>query len=142
MSTAATSQGVRNVGFMLENFVRSTAGVEQAIGVSADGLLMSMAVAMARPSAEKLAATVTGMTTLAVGAGTLLNKGGLAQVITEYQNGYLVTSLITGRSALGVVTGAECDLGVVGYETTMLVQRIGAVLTPDLVTELKAAMLR
>jgi hypothetical protein len=37
-----------------------------------------------------------------------------------------------------VVASKNCDLGLVGYETTMLVERVGAVLTPELITELKA----
>ncbi len=37
-----------------------------------------------------------------------------------------------------MVTSRYCDLGLVGYETAMLVERVGAVLTPELITELKA----
>jgi uncharacterized protein len=131
------SPAAQNVSWMLDHFVRETAGVEQAIGVSSDGLLMAMSVRMPRGDADKLAASVSGLTTLATSAGGLLAKGGLAQVITEFAGGYLVASLINGRSCLGVVTAGDCDLGVVGYETAMLVERVGAILTPELITELK-----
>jgi uncharacterized protein len=132
------SPAAQNVSWMLDTFVRETAGVEQVIGVSSDGLLMAMSVQMERGDADKLGATVSGMTTLATSASRLLNKGGLTQVITEFASGYLVASLISGRACLGVVTARECDLGLVGYETTMLVERVGVVLTPELITELKA----
>jgi predicted regulator of Ras-like GTPase activity (Roadblock/LC7/MglB family) len=132
------SPAAQNVSWMLDHFVRETAGVEQVIGVSSDGLLMAMSVQMERGDADKLGATVSGMTTLATSASRLLKKGGLTQVITEFAEGYLVASLISGRACLGVVAGRECDLGLVGYETTMLVDRVGAVLTPELISELKA----
>lgn len=136
----ALSSAAQNVSWMLDHFVRETAGVEQAVGVSSDGLLMAMSVRMPRGDADKLAATVSGMTTLATSAGGLLAKGGLAQVITEFADGYLVASVISGRACLGVVTTRDCDLGVVGYETAMLVERVGAVLTPELITELKSSL--
>jgi predicted regulator of Ras-like GTPase activity (Roadblock/LC7/MglB family) len=132
------SSAAQNVSWMLDHFVRETAEVEQVIGVSADGLLMAMSVQMDRGDADKLGATVSGMTTLANSASRLLNKGSLTQVITEFAGGYLVTSLISGRACIGVVASKNCDLGLVGYETTMLVERVGAVLTPELITELKA----
>jgi predicted regulator of Ras-like GTPase activity (Roadblock/LC7/MglB family) len=139
-NAGALSSAAQNVSWMLDHFVRETAGVEQAVGVSSDGLLMAMSVRMPRGDADKLAATVSGMTTLATSAGSMLHKGGLAQVITEFAEGYLVASIISGRACLGVVTSRDCDLGVVGYETAMLVDRVGAVLTPELITELKSSL--
>ena len=136
----ALSPAAQNVSWMLDHFVRETAGVEQAIGVSSDGLLMAMSVRIPRADADKLAATVSGLTTLATSASGLLQKGGLAQVITEFAGGYLVASLISGRACLGVVTSRDCDLGLVGYETAMLVERVGSVLTPELITELKSSL--
>jgi uncharacterized protein len=136
--TAQLSPAAQNVSWMLDHFVRETAEVEQVIGVSSDGLLMAMSVQMDRGNADKLGATVSGLTTLATSASRLLNKGGLTQVIIEFAGGYLIASLISGRACLGVVTSKSCDLGLVGYETTMLVERVGAVLTPELITELKA----
>lgn len=134
------SADARNVSFMLGHFVREVPGVRQVIGVSSDGLLMTIASDMDRGDADKLAATVSGLTTLAVSAARLLEMGALSQVIAEYDEGYLVASLIRGRACLGVVTTPDCDLGVVGYEATMMVERIGEVLTPELITELKSSL--
>lgn len=134
------SRTAADVSFMLKHFVRDTPGVEQVIGVSSDGLLMALAATMPRGEADKMAATVSGMTTLAVSASRLLTKGALTQVITEFEGGYLVASLIRGRACIGVITSRDCDLGLVGYETTMLVERVGQVLTPELVTEMKSQL--
>lgn len=142
MTTRTLSAEARNVSFMLEKYLSDVPGVEQVIGVSSDGLLMAMASPMDRGEADKLGAVVSGVTILAVSAGKLLGKGALSQVITEFEGGYFVATLIKDRSCLGVVTTADCDLGQVGYEATMLVERIGEVLTPALITELKSALNR
>ena len=39
-----------------------------------------------------------------------------------------------------MVASKDCDLGLVGYEITMLVNRMGAQLTPVLVVELKTSL--
>jgi predicted regulator of Ras-like GTPase activity (Roadblock/LC7/MglB family) len=134
------SSGVRDVNWLLDNFVQHTTGVEQAVAVSSDGLLMAASATLVRADADKLAAMISGMTSLAFSASRLLVKGPLRQVITEFHTGYLLVSQISGGSCLGVITPADCDLGLVGYEATMLVQRIGALLTPELVIELKASL--
>ncbi len=134
------SRPAQDVNWLLDNFVANTAGVEQALGVSSDGLLMAISAHLQRAEADKLAAMISGLTSLAFSASRLLGKGALRQVITEFQSGFLMVSSISGGSCLGVITPADCDLGLVGYEATMLVQRIGALLTPELVIELKASL--
>ena len=135
------SSGVRDVNWLLDNFVHHTTGVEQAVAVSSDGLLMAASARLGRSEADKLAAMISGLTSLSLSASRLLGKGPLRQVITEFHHGYLLVSSISGGSCLGVVTPADCDLGLVGYEAIMLVQRMGALLTPELVVELKASLL-
>ncbi len=130
------------VGWLLDNFVAQTAGVEQAIGVSSDGLLMAISASLDRAAADRLSAVISGLTSLALNASRVLDKGPLRQVITEFGQGYLMVSAISDGSCLGVVTASDCDLGGVGYACTLLVQRIGVLLTPDLVAELKAGLAR
>jgi predicted regulator of Ras-like GTPase activity (Roadblock/LC7/MglB family) len=134
------SDGARNVSWLLDSFVAQTDGVEQAVGVSSDGLLMAISSPLGRAEADRLAATISGLTSLALGAARLLAKGSLRQVITEFGGGYLLVSAIGGGSCLGVITTSECDLGMVGYQGTLLVQRIGQLLTPELIVELKASL--
>jgi uncharacterized protein len=134
------SERVRDVNWLLDNFVAQTDGVEQAVGVSSDGLLMAVASPLGRADADRLAASISGMISLALGTARLLGKGPLRQTITEFGGGYLLTSAIGDGSCLGVVTSPQCDLGMVGYQSTMLVARIGQLLTPELITELKASL--
>ena len=61
-------------------------------------------------------------------------------MITEFGDGFLLVSAISGGSCLGVVASVDCDLGLVGYQSTVLVARIGPLLTPQLITSLKASL--
>ena len=36
---------------------------------------------------------------------------------------------------------AGCDIGLVGYQTNLLLEKIGALLTPALITQLRAQVL-
>jgi predicted regulator of Ras-like GTPase activity (Roadblock/LC7/MglB family) len=134
------SGAAQDVNWLLDNFVANTAGVEQALGVSSDGLLMAISAQLQRAEADKLAAMISGLTSLSLSASRLLSKGPLRQVITEFGHGYMMVSAISGGSCLGVITSASCDLGAVGYESIVLVQRIGPLLTPELITELKTSL--
>ena len=136
------SPAARNVNWLLDRFVVDTDGVERAAGVSSDGLLMAISPPLAPAEADKLAAMISGMTSLALSASRLLDKGALRQVIIELAGGFLLVSAVRDGSCLGVVTITGADLGLVGYETAMLAHRVGALLTPDLVTELKTNMTR
>ncbi len=135
--TTTTSNQARNVNWLMTRFVSDTMGVEQAIAVSSDGLLMAMSSNLDRASADKVAAIVTGMRSLSDGAARILGKGGVNQVLIEMRQAYLFVASISGGSSLGVVVSKDSDLGLVGYEITLLVQRVGGQLTPELITELK-----
>jgi predicted regulator of Ras-like GTPase activity (Roadblock/LC7/MglB family) len=132
MSTSA-----KNFNWLLSSFVESTIGVEEAIAVSSDGLLMAVSSNMDRAGADKLAAIVSGMRSLADGASRIMGKGALNHVIIEMNKGFLLVATISGGSSLGVTTSKSCDLGQIGYDMTLLIERVGGSLTPELVTELK-----
>jgi len=134
------SEKANNVNWLMANFVRSTPGVEQAMAVSSDGLLIALSSQLERASADKMAAIITGMRALAHSGANELAKGQVMQVLIEMANAYLFVSAISGGSTLGVVTARDCDLGLVGFEITLLVERVGAQLTPTLISELKNSL--
>ena len=140
MTNTAISQQAHNINWLLSSFSTQTDGVEQAIAVSSDGLLMAISSNLDRASADKIAAIVTGIRSLADGASRLLGKGHLHQVIIEMDASFLFVSAISGGATLGVVAARDCDLGLIGYETALLVQRVGGQLTPELIAELKTTL--
>ena len=139
---ASASADVRNFNWLLSNFVETTAGVTDAVAVSSDGLLMAMSSTLERAGAEQLAAIIAGLTSLAESTARCFALGGLDQVIVAMQEGYLFVASVSDGSSLGVVADSRCDVGAVGYQMQLLVQRVGAALSPALVAELKESVLQ
>ena len=77
------SAEANNVNWLMGNFVDRTPGVDQAIAVSSDGLLIAMSATLERTPADKLAAIITGMRALAQGAANELTRGPVVQVLVE-----------------------------------------------------------
>lgn len=133
---------VQSFNWLLANFVRSTDGVTDSVAVSSDGLLMAMSDGLDRKGAERLAAIVSGMTSLARSASRQYGFEGMKLVMVEMRRGFLLVSSISDGSCLGVVATSQCDLGLVGHEIAMLCDRFGSLLTPQMVTQLKNEVLR
>ena len=55
----------------------------------------------------------------------------------EMARGFLFVMSISDGSLIGALTTSDCDIGALGYEMTLLTERLGEVLTPDLVDTLK-----
>jgi predicted regulator of Ras-like GTPase activity (Roadblock/LC7/MglB family) len=136
------STDVRNFNWLLSSFVESTSGVTDAVAVSSDGLLMAMSSSLERAGAEQLAAIIAGMTSLAESTARCFALGRLDQVIVAMDEGYFFVSSVSDGSCLGVLSEKRCDVGAVGYQMTMLVERVGAALSPSLVAELKESVLQ
>jgi predicted regulator of Ras-like GTPase activity (Roadblock/LC7/MglB family) len=54
--------------------------------------------------------------------------------------GFLFVMSISDGSCLAVLAAANCNVAVVAYEMTVLVARVGDVLTPSLRAELQAIL--
>ncbi|HYL51892.1 MAG TPA: roadblock/LC7 domain-containing protein [Acidimicrobiia bacterium] len=141
-ASTPASADVRNFNWLLSNFVETTAGVTDAVAVSSDGLLMAMSSTLERAGAEQLAAIIAGLTSLAESTARCFALGGLDQVIVAMREGYLFVASVSDGSSLGVVADSRCDVGAVGYQMQLLVQRVGAALSPALVAELKESVLQ
>ena len=127
---ARGSTDVRNFNWLLSSFVESTSGVTDAVAVSSDGLLMAMSSSLERAGAEQLAAIIAGMTSLAESTARCFALGRLDQVIVAMDEGYFFVSSVSDGSCLGVLAEKRCDVGAVGYQMTMLVERVGAAFEP------------
>ena len=57
-------------------------------------------------------------------------------------DGYLLITSISAGSVLGVIATRSANLSTVAYEMTLFASRAGAALTPQLIAELKNAVLR
>ena len=116
--------------WLLVGFARDTPGVERAIVVSADGLRLATSPGIEAALADRLSAAVSGLVSLARGTALLLNSGPVTQTILEMAGGYLFVTAISQGATLAVQTSHRCDIGVVGYEMTLLAARVDHALSP------------
>ncbi len=138
--TTELSPEAQTFNWLLDSFTSGTAGVLEAVAVSADGLLMARSASRDRANAERLAAVVSGIISLSGGAAQWYALGALNRVIVDLANGYLVITSISAGSVLGVIADRSANLGAVAYEMTLFASRAGAALTPRLIVELKNAV--
>jgi predicted regulator of Ras-like GTPase activity (Roadblock/LC7/MglB family) len=127
--------------WLLNNFVKETSGVTDAVAVSSDGLLMARSETLDEAGADQVAAIISGFVSLGLGASRCFGFNDLNQIIIAMRGGYLFVSSMGAAGCLGVVATPRCDIGNVGYQMALLVDRCGDMLTPELITELKAQVL-
>ncbi len=131
------SMEAENFSWLLRNFASNTLGVAEAIAVSSDGLLLACSDESLRDQAEQFAAIASGLNSLSRGASHCFNYDGVEQIVVEMGRGFLFVMAISDGSVLAVLADKGCDVGLVGYEMALLVDRAGRVLTPALVAELQ-----
>jgi predicted regulator of Ras-like GTPase activity (Roadblock/LC7/MglB family) len=115
----------RNLDWIVSKFVEEVPSAAHAILVSADGLLMAASSSIPAERAEQVAAVSSGLASLAVGAARLFDGGAVLQTVVEMQNGYLLLMSVGDGSNLACLTEDGADIGQVGYEMALLVDRVG-----------------
>ncbi len=128
MSTAGPVSG--QLDWLLTDFMRGTPGVLHALVVSGDGLPLAASDRIDTVLGDQLSAATSGLVSLAKGTAQLLSLAPVNQTIVEMTGGYLFMTSISQGSTLAVVAERHCDMGLVGYEMTMLASRVGHALTP------------
>src|SRR3954470_10751510 len=128
--------------WLADGFVERVPFVAHAMVVSSDGLPVATSKTIGRVEAEHLAAVAAGLCSLTKGAARSFRAEPVRQIIVEMGSGFLFVSTMEESSCLAVIASVECDLGLVGYEMSLLCQQLGAVLTPALRAEAQAAMLQ
>ena len=140
VTTDAMSDEAKSFNWLLMQFVEQTDGVREAVAVSSDGLLLAASAGRQRPNVEQFAAVIAGLISLATGAATCFALDEVEQVVVEMTGGYMFVAAIGDGSNIGVLAERDCDVGLIGYELTLLLNRAGSVLSPALVAELKNAL--
>ncbi len=135
------SDAANNLNWLITSFVDNTPGVSHTVVVSADGLLLAMSDGFPRDRADQLAAVASGLTSLTSGASRIFEGGDVNQTVVEMERGFLFLMAVSDGSSLAVLASPDSDIGLVGYEMALLVDRAGDVLTPALRAELQGSLL-
>lgn len=126
-AAASRSTQSDSLDWLVARFAREVSGVSHAILVSADGLLMAASERMPVERADQLAAVSSGLASLSTGAAQLFDGGHVLQSVVEMENGYLLLMRVGDGSNLATLATRSCDIGQIGYEMAILVERVGTV---------------
>jgi predicted regulator of Ras-like GTPase activity (Roadblock/LC7/MglB family) len=127
MTQPARASHGKSLDWLVSVFAREIPGVSHAILVSADGLLVAASEHLPVERADQLAAVSSGLASLSTGAAQLFDGGEVLQSVVEMENGYLLLMRVGDGSHLAALASTSCDIGQVGYEMAVLVERVGAV---------------
>ncbi|HEV2640396.1 MAG TPA: roadblock/LC7 domain-containing protein [Actinocrinis sp.] len=136
------SQAAQNLNWLITSFVDKVPGVAHTVVVSSDGLLLAVSNGFPRDRADQLAAVASGLSSLTQGAARIFEGGTVTQTVVEMVRGFLFVMAISDGSVLAVLASSDCDMGLIGYEMALLVERAGDVLTPALRAELQSTLPR
>jgi predicted regulator of Ras-like GTPase activity (Roadblock/LC7/MglB family) len=137
MTTGQSQHG--RFGWLVSDFAERVPGVAHAVVVSADGLLLTASDRLPTDRADQLAAVASGLVSLTEGAARCFEAGSVRETVVEMERGVMLLMSISDGSCLAILAAPTCDIGQVAYEMTLLVERVGTMLTPDLRAQLKGA---
>jgi predicted regulator of Ras-like GTPase activity (Roadblock/LC7/MglB family) len=115
---------------MLDDLVARIPQIDKAVVLSRDGLATGSSGVLVQDDAERLAAMAAGFHSLARGAAAYLSVNQVRQIIVEMDGAYLFITAAGDNGCLAVVTKDTVDLGLIAYETALLVKRVSAHLPP------------
>ena len=117
----------QDLGWLLANFADRVPGVAHAVLVSVDGLLIAASEHLPPERADQLAAVTSGLASLSAGAAQLFDGGRVLQSVVEMDHGYVLIMQVGDGSQLATLASKSCDIGQVGYEMALLVERVSGV---------------
>ncbi|HET6213941.1 MAG TPA: roadblock/LC7 domain-containing protein [Micromonosporaceae bacterium] len=122
--------GQSGLGWLLTSFARRVPSVTHALAVSVDGLALAASDGLAKDSADQLSAITSGLASLTIGAARCLDTGRVRQAVVDMDGGVLLVMAVADRGQLAVLADPNCDLGQIGYESALLVQKVATALEP------------
>jgi predicted regulator of Ras-like GTPase activity (Roadblock/LC7/MglB family) len=123
--------GAEDLNWLITAFTERVPSVANAAVVSSDGLPLASSPGLAAGRVDQLAAVTSSIASLVQGAARLFEGGPVAQTLVTMGRGMLLVMSVSDGSSLVVLTGADCDLGLVAYEMALLAERTGRALTPE-----------
>ncbi|WP_055489545.1 roadblock/LC7 domain-containing protein [Streptomyces sp. TP-A0356] len=119
------------LGWLLDDLTERVEHIRHALVLSNDGLVTGTSTGLRREDAEHLAAVSSGLHSLARGSGRHFGAGQVRQTMIEFDDAILFVTAAGPGSCLCVLSAAEADIGLIAYEMTLLVNRVGEHLAVD-----------
>jgi predicted regulator of Ras-like GTPase activity (Roadblock/LC7/MglB family) len=116
--------------WLVTDFTERVAHVAHAVVVSTDGVMLAKSAAIPQARAGQLAAITSGLSSLMDGAARLFDAGTPIQAMVEMRGGLMLVKAVSTAAVLAALAASECDIDLVAYEMTLLVEEVGEALTP------------
>lgn len=113
------------LNWLLDELVDRVASIRKALVLSGDGLATGTSRELTREDGEHLAAVASGFHSLAKGVGRHFEAGKVRQTVVEMDEAFLFVTAAGDGSCLAVLADADSDVGLVAYEMTLMVKRVG-----------------
>jgi predicted regulator of Ras-like GTPase activity (Roadblock/LC7/MglB family) len=113
------------LSWLLQNLDARVDHVRQAVVLSADGLTMGSSAGLGPDDADHLSALAAGVQSLARGASRRFRGGNVRQTVIEMDDALLFVTAAGQGACLAVLADGDADAGLVAYEMTVLVKRVG-----------------
>jgi predicted regulator of Ras-like GTPase activity (Roadblock/LC7/MglB family) len=123
------NNSLQGLDWLVNDLTRRLPGVDRAIVLSADGLLIGKSSNLLRADGEHMAAVASGFQSLARGTGRHFGGGEVLQTVVEMDNLSFVVTAAGSGGCLALLAEMTADLGMVAYEMNLLVTRVGAYLS-------------
>jgi predicted regulator of Ras-like GTPase activity (Roadblock/LC7/MglB family) len=124
------SEVKRSLDWLVTDFTERVADVTHAVVVSSGGVPAAVSNDIPAGHAGQLCAIASGLAGLADGAARLSDGGMVIQALIEMEHGLMVVKAVSGGSSLAVLAAPECDMDLLAYEMTLLVEAVGDIVTP------------
>jgi predicted regulator of Ras-like GTPase activity (Roadblock/LC7/MglB family) len=121
--------GITELDWLLDGLIDGTAGAQRGVVLSSDGLLLARSSAMSTPDAEHLSAVASAFQSLARGTGRHFGGGDVRQTIVEMEHAYLLVTAAGAGACVALLASEDADLGMLAYETNLMVTRVGTYLS-------------
>jgi predicted regulator of Ras-like GTPase activity (Roadblock/LC7/MglB family) len=122
----------QDLNWLVSDFTARVPDVAHAAVVSADGVPLALSDEIPEFYADQLAAITSGLASLMQGAARIFEAGMPTQALIEMAGGLMIIKIISDGSILCVLAAPECDIELVSYEMSLLVEAAGEVLSPAL----------
>ena len=114
-----------DLNWLLDDVVNRVVGAQNAIVLSADGLLIGKSAGMGKDDSDQLSAIASSLQSLAKGVSKQFNRGPVLQNMIEMERGYLFVSAAGQGACLAVLAADNVDVEMIAYEMSRLVKRVG-----------------
>jgi predicted regulator of Ras-like GTPase activity (Roadblock/LC7/MglB family) len=120
---------LNELDWLLDELVKRVAGVDRAVVLSADGLLIGRSGNLSEADGEHLSAVASAFQSLARGTGRHFGGGQVRQTLVEMDHAFLFVTAAGHGACLALLAEESADVGMIAYEMNLMVKRVGAVLT-------------